>query len=346
MPSETRPAPPGADDATGAVLIVFVDGVGLAANADGNPFASPALPALASLAGGPLTAGCARTEPGRIVREVDATLGVDGLPQSGTGQTALFTGVNAAQALGRHVPAFPGPRLKAIIEAEGLLAKVASAGRRVTFANAFTPSYLRDLAAGTRRASVTVHASTCAGVALRTEADLLRDEAVTWDFQRDFYRQAVGGHVPAIDAAEAGAHLVALAARHHLTLYETFITDLAGHGRIPIAAGDVVERLDRFLSGVLCALERPLTLVLCSDHGNIEEPEHGRHTRNPVPLIALGPGAESFADARSIMDLAPGVLRALDLASVVDSPPAHLRTDRSAIGLATPSGAVASGPIL
>ncbi len=93
--------------------------------ADGNPFASRALPALAALAGGPLIAGCARTEPGRIVREVDATLGVDGLPQSGTGQTTLFTGVNAAQALGRHVPAFPGPRLKAIIEAEGLLAKVA-----------------------------------------------------------------------------------------------------------------------------------------------------------------------------------------------------------------------------
>ncbi len=145
---------------------------------------------------------------------------------------------------------------------------------------------------------MTVHAATCAGVTLRTEADLLRDEAVTWDFQRDFYRQAVGEHVPAIDAAEAGAHLVALAARHDLTLYETFITDLAGHGRIPIAAGDVVERLDRFFSGVLArarspsrAAERPLTLVVCSDHGNIEEPEHRRHTRNPVPLIALGPGS-------------------------------------------------------
>ena len=43
--------------------------------------------------------------------------------------------------------AFPGPRLKAIIETHGLLATVARAGRSVAFANAFTPSYLRDLAA-------------------------------------------------------------------------------------------------------------------------------------------------------------------------------------------------------
>ena len=151
MPSETRPASPGSNDATSAVLIVFVDGVGLARECRRQPVRFAPLPALASLAGGPLIAGCARTEPGRIVREVDATLGVDGLPQSGTGQTALFTGVNAAQALGRHVPAFPGPRLKAIIEARGAAGEGrASPGRRVTFANAFTPSYLRDLAAGTQ----------------------------------------------------------------------------------------------------------------------------------------------------------------------------------------------------
>jgi hypothetical protein len=262
-----------------------------------------------------------------VVREVDATLGVDGLPQSGTGQTTLFTGINAAQALGRHVPAFPGPRLKAIIEADGLLEKVAVAGRRVAFANAFTPSYLRDLAAGTRRSSVTVHASLCAGVTLRTEADLLRDEAVTWDFQRDFYRQAVGEHVPAIDAAAAGEHLVAIAAHNDLTLYETFITDLTGHGRIPLPAGEVVERVDRFFSGILAAIARleaarepAITLVVCSDHGNIEEPEHGRHTRNPVPLIAVGPRAESITDARSILDLTPSVLRMLGLPNVVPSP--------------------------
>jgi hypothetical protein len=297
--------------APGRVLIVFVDGVGLGADGPGNPFVDRALPSIGALARGRLVAGCAAVEPHHVVREVDATLGVEGLPQSGTGQTTLFTGVNAARALGRHVPAFPGPKLKAFIEAEGLLARVASAGRCVTFANAFTPSYLRDLAAGTRRASVTVHATQCAGVSLRTEADLLLDQAVTWDFERDFYRRAVGEHVPAVGAERAGAHLAAIAARHHLTLYETFLTDLVGHGRIPMTAGDALERLDRFFSGLLAALDETLTLVVSSDHGNVEEPGHARHTRNPVPMIAIGPEAARFAGADSIADLSPGVLAAL-----------------------------------
>jgi hypothetical protein len=328
---------------TGPVLIVFVDGVGLRAAEAGNPFFDRPLPSIAALAGGPLVAGCARDEPGRSVNEVDATLVVDGLPQSGTGQTTLFTGVNAAQALGRHVPAFPGPRLKAIIESHGLLATAMRAGLSVAFANAFTPSYLRDLAAGTRRASVTVHAATSAGIGLRTESELLRNDAVTWDFERDVYRRAVGEHVPAIGAAAAGAHLAALAARHDLTVFETFLTDLVGHGRLPMTAGDALARLDRFLGGFSAARDPALTLVLCSDHGNVEEPEHARHTRNPVPLIALGPQAASFAGSRSIVDLTPAVLRALGIdadTSVIDPRSAAIADGRRVIAaVASPAGA-------
>ena len=95
---------------------------------------------------------------------------------------------------------------------------------------------------------MTVHAATGAGIALRAEPEPLRNEAVTWDFERDVYRRAVGEHVPAIEAPAAGAHLAAIAAQHDLTLYETFLTDLVGHGRIPMTAGDAIARLDRFLA--------------------------------------------------------------------------------------------------
>jgi hypothetical protein len=33
----------------------------------------------------------------------------------------------------------------------------------------------------------------------------------------------------------------------------------------------------------------------------------GGHTLNPVPLLATGAGREAFADARSIMDVAPRI---------------------------------------
>jgi phosphopentomutase len=160
---------------------------------------------------------------------------------------------------------------------------------------------------------VTVHAANGAGTALRTENDLTRDDAVTWDFERDFYRRAVGERVPAVEARTAGVHLASIAAQNDLTLFETFLTDLVGHGRIPLAAGDALERLDRFVGGLLAALDGKITLVVCSDHGNIEEPEHARHTRNPVPLIALGPLADRFARLQSIVDLTPAVLGALGI---------------------------------
>src|SRR5688572_10550874 len=44
---------------------------------------------------------------------VDACLGVPGTPQSATGQAALFTGVNAAAALGHHLMAFPNDAVAA-----------------------------------------------------------------------------------------------------------------------------------------------------------------------------------------------------------------------------------------
>ena len=305
---------PGPDGTASPILLVFVDGVGLGVDRPGNPLADRRHQAIAALAGGPLVAGSARSDPARCVSEVDATLGVAGLPQSATGQTALFTGVNAARVMGRHVPAFPGPRLKAILEADGLLARTRAAGLDVAFANAFTPSYLEELAAGRRRVSVTVHLARCAGLVLRSEVELMNAQAVTWDFDRGVYREAIGPHVPAVSAATAGAHLAGIAAGaagHHLTLYETFLTDLAGHGRIPVTPAQAIARLDAFLGGVLAARPRRLTLVLSSDHGNVEEPEHGRHTRNPVPIVAFGPLARHFAGLRSLDELTPAILRAL-----------------------------------
>ena len=147
----------------------------------------------------------------------------------------------------------PGPRLRAIIESHGLLATAARAGRRVTFANAFTPSYLRDLAAGDAprvgdgaRLHLRRHRA-----ARRVRAPARRGRNLGLRARRLSARARE--HVPAIEASSAGAHLAALAARHDLTLYETFLTDLVGHGRIPMTAGDALERLDRFLGGVMAA---------------------------------------------------------------------------------------------
>lgn len=297
-----------------------MDGVGLGAAARDNPFASLALPCLEALIGGPLVAGCARQAARLRVAELDATLGVEGLPQSATGQTTLFTGVNAARRLGRHVPAYPGPRLKAILAAEGLLGRARRAGLEVGFANAFRNGHLAELAASRRRPSVTVYSALQAGLRLRTVDDLVRGEAVSWDLERDLFARSLGRPLPRRSAWEAGEDLVGIAAGHDLTLFETFLTDLAGHGRGGLDVGIVLSRLDRLVGGITGALPSGMTLVLCSDHGNVEEPGHRRHTRNPVPLVVAGSAASCFAGVSSLDQVAPAIVAALAIADRAGAP--------------------------
>jgi 2,3-bisphosphoglycerate-independent phosphoglycerate mutase len=291
------------------ILVVFVDGLGLAPEGAHNPLTTAAMPALRQLIGGSLTLERVQRREGWCLVPLDATLGVAGLPQSATGQTALFSGRNGALLLGRHVAAFPGPRLRAILEQHNLLLDARRRGLDVAFANAFAPRYFELIAARRLRHSVTVSSALAAGLSLRGTAELARGEALSWDIEGDLVEAATG--VAPVSAAEAGRRLLRLSLRHRLTLYETFLTDLAAHRRVPLSVEEVLSRLDSLLGSLLPALPAELTLLLTSDHGNLEDARDGRHTRNPVPLLAVGARALRFAALQSILDLTPAILAEL-----------------------------------
>ena len=80
------------------MVYLFVDGIGLREPALDNPVNAEVCPTLWRLLE-------------RHAKPIDACLGVEGLPQSGTGQATMFTGVNCAAAMGRHCEGFPGPAL-------------------------------------------------------------------------------------------------------------------------------------------------------------------------------------------------------------------------------------------
>jgi hypothetical protein len=287
------------------LLLLFADGVGLGAESSDNPFASGSTPALRALLGGPLSLARVQRRGELALAALDACLGVPGLPQSGTGQTTLFTGVNAQASLGRHVPALPGPRLRALIAEHSVLAALRREGHAVTFANAYTAEYAARLASGEARVSATTAAVLAAGVPLRLLPELAAGRAVTWDVTGEHFARRAGEAVPVVTPEAAGASLARLAGEHALTLYETFLTDLAGHGRWGITPAEAVNRLDGLLAGVLAARPPELTVLLTSDHGNVEEAAHHRHTRNPVPLLAVGPAAAAFADLARLDEVAP-----------------------------------------
>ncbi|MBI2247843.1 MAG: metalloenzyme, partial [Armatimonadetes bacterium] len=76
------------------MLLFFVDGLGLGPDdAEINPVVAARTPCLEGLLGRKMTAPSdVIKNDGALLVPTDATLGIDGLPQSATGQTALLTG--------------------------------------------------------------------------------------------------------------------------------------------------------------------------------------------------------------------------------------------------------------
>jgi len=290
------------------VLLLFIDGLGLGGeDPEVNPLARARLTRLRLCRGRP------SPDPAAHLLAVDARLGVPGLPQSATGQTALLAGVNAPALVGRHVNGFCTARLAGLLQGASLFRRVTAAGGRATFANAYTPAFLTS---PPRFLSVTSVAVAQAGLPYRTLEDLARGEAVYHDFSN---RRLIerGYAVPPVAPEAAGRRLARLAGRHDFTMYEHFLTDLAGHARDMAAAVGLLEALERLLDALLAHLDLGRHLVLLtSDHGNLEDLTTGRHTLNPVPAILWGAGAaEAAAEIRALPDIAPAILRRLNVLS-------------------------------
>jgi 2,3-bisphosphoglycerate-independent phosphoglycerate mutase len=292
------------------ILFVFLDGLGLAPPGPDNPLSQVPTPHLHDLLGGPLVLDggkdTALPSSGVTLRALDACLGVPGLPQSATGQTALFTGVNAAALVGEHVTAFPTRALREVIARHSLLKRAAEVGRRVLFANAHSELFWQMIREGKRRMGASTLTALAADAPIPTLADLRDGRAVLWDITHEIASGYLGYELAPVSPGEAGKRLARLSAEHDLVLFESFLTDLAGHGRIEPEW--VLPRLDQFFGAVLAHRPPETTLVVCSDHGNIEDVSTKSHTVNPVPLLAVGPAADSFYEAVDITDVAPAIM--------------------------------------
>ncbi|HEX6038715.1 alkaline phosphatase family protein [Longimicrobium sp.] len=292
-------------------LLVFLDGVGIGSgDASFNPFAVAHLPRLEALLGGrrPVAEhldadGRIRTERAVLVAS-DATLGMEGLPQSGTGQTSLLTGRNAAKEYGRHFgPWVPTP-VRPMLAAENLLSRAKAAGLTAVFANAY------PLAGADprifRRPAAPMLAAQAAGALTRGAAELAERQAVASSITNERWRERLGDDMPQVTPEEAARTLARITAGADVTLFAHYDTDYTGHRGEMAGAVAALEKVDAFLGALVDALPADALLVVSSDHGNLED-TRGGHTRNPVPVLAAGPGHSPFGAARSIMDVAVGI---------------------------------------
>ena len=298
------------------IFLMFLDGVGLGSpDPSINPLAAASLPHLtALLEGRRLLLGLEPFDGAYAsFRSIDATLGMEGLPESATGQSTLLTGVNVPRIIGTHFGPKPDPRIRAILQDNNLIRRLVETGFRCRLLNAYPASYFDAIRSGRRLHSAIPLAFDLAGIPLATEEDLIRGDAISADFTGRGWRNRLRyNDIPVLTPNQAGRRMAELALQNDFSVFDYWPTDYAGHFQEMRGALRLLEMLDRVLGGMAAAMtETDLTVVITSDHGNIEDLSVRGHTRNPVPAIILGPPDVRKIIAqrmRDLTDFAPAVL--------------------------------------
>lgn len=277
------------------VLFLFIDGLGIRPPAPDNPVNTEVCPVL-----------CRLMEKYSVA--IDAQLGItDKPPQSATGQATMFTGVNCAKAMGRHCTGFPGPELRRIISKNNLFLELGRMGVKTCFANAYVVDSADELELMRNKSVTTVMAQTVPEV-IRTLDHLYADAAVTQDITRETLQECCMD-VPVVSPQKAAEDLFALSSAHEFTLFEFYQTDVTGHSLDYARACAVLRIYDRFLGALWRYVETSgITLVITSDHGNIENMSDRGHTMNRVPFVVAGPSAVALREkVHSLCDITPAI---------------------------------------
>jgi len=297
------------------ILFLFLDGVGLGLSDPSiNPFDHD-FPAINRLAGHQRWVNEARpiASNTHVFRPIDANLNMEGLPQSGTGQATLFSGVNCARVAGRHFGPYPHSKTHQVLATYNLFTQVkslfSSDPEPCAFANAY-PREFFDRARARHRWTVTTLCCIQSGVRIRELKDLNAGYAITADMTGQGWQQMLGYDTETITEYEAGNRFSRIGQNHRLALFEYFLTDKSGHANELAPAIDILHAVDAFLLGMLSEFHPDRDLILItSDHGNLEDLSTRSHTRNPVPLVAFGLGADRFAGIQNITQVTPKILK-------------------------------------
>ncbi|HVF55185.1 MAG TPA: hypothetical protein VM934_03490 [Pyrinomonadaceae bacterium] len=290
------------------MLLIFVDGLGIGTRGPHNPLhvlGEAANPLAIFEDEEPHLAG-----DGVMVR-TDARLGVEGRPQSASGQTTILTGVNAPATLGYHKQGFPNEAMREIIREHSVFLQLKRAGIGPNvFANTYRTRFFEERP---RWVSATTVAVESAGLPFRRVDDLRKGRALYHDFTNTLLIEAGEENINKRTPEEAAAVLAGIASRHRFTLYEFFITDRMGHEQNFEGALKILTLLARFVRAVVARVDLARTTVLLtSDHGNVEDLSVRNHTLNFVPTLAWGARRNVVERrVRTLADITPAIVEIL-----------------------------------
>ena len=296
------------------ILFIFVDGMGIRSKKENNPFFAENLPVLRKLL-------FEEAEP------VDPVMGIKGVPQSATGQTSIFTGLNASAINGSHKEGFPNKLLKKLLKEKSIFRYLRDNDKKFTFANGYIIDNLKILKKS-RFLSATSYMTIEIGKKVRGLDKIIKGKAVYHDItnlslidRKDnkflkkiekfipeyeaYYNKDLLEKIPLIKPSDGAHNLLEISRKNDFTLFEYFKTDMIGHKKDEDKALEVLSDLEEFFKTLLDNFHfNKDTLILVSDHGNIEDLSIPGHTKNPVPLFISGYKEEMFQNISYIYDLA------------------------------------------
>ena len=286
-----------------SVILFFIDGLGIGRRGEHNPLSNIAnIEPLANF----------QDEKTEIIFDgilvpTDPRLGVEGRPQSASGQTTILTGINAPQFLGVHKQGFPNQKLRDVIAEYSIFLRLRNLNIEPNiFVNAYTPKFFTETP---RWKSATTCAVEAANGTFRRLPDLYGRKALFHDFTNRHLIE-LGFDAPIFSPFEAAEILAELAANYRFTLYEYFITDKIGHAQDFAKAAEYLPPLAEFIRETLDKIDlEKTTFILTSDHGNIEDLSVRNHTLNDVPTIIWGRNnITAAARIKDLSDITPTII--------------------------------------
>lgn len=293
------------------ILMIFLDGIGLGDDDPVvNPFAAANLPTITALTNGKRwLRGTGRQENGHAsFVPTDPRMSMPGRPQSASGQAAILTGRNVPELIGEHYGPRPNPAIRAILNEDNFFKQVVAHGMTAALLEAYPPRFHETIASGKRLPSSYQQALISAGLPLFSEEAIYSGDALAVDWTGEGWRSDLDyTDTPIYAPDEAGRRMVQLSRRYDFSFFSHWVTDVVGH-RGTVADGvRALERFDAVMAGALAEWDNAEgLLIVTSDHGNMEDLSHTKHTENDVPTLIVGRDHARFADGvHTLADLVP-----------------------------------------
>ncbi|MGB7341531.1 MAG: hypothetical protein WBC91_21720 [Phototrophicaceae bacterium] len=283
------------------ILFIFVDGIGIGNhNPDVNPFSVADMPTLTGLTDNQRwVTGIERYSTERTVFiPTDPRMGVEGRPQSGSSQATIVTGKNVPEMLGRHYGPLPNKPIRALLDDTNFFTTVRQQGDTAALISAYPPQRLAGINSGKRLPSSIQYAAIASGQRLWSTDEVMAGTAMTPEYTGQPWRDHLNiSDIPTYDPFVAGQKMVEISRNYRFAFHSNWMTDYVGHRGTLEQAVSMLETFEGVMAGVLDAWDDDEGLVIfTSDHGNMEDMSHGKHTEQDVPTLIIGKGKDEFAD--------------------------------------------------